>query len=64
MGLFDLIKLDSSNSGNVKYKKEVTDDELREWLKEKYHEVQWTGEKFKVKPMDLCRLNKNELKQH
>ncbi len=61
LNLFQLIGASGSGSGSTNIKKHVSEDNLRTWLKENKHEVQWTGEKFKVKPMDLYRLNKQKM---
>ncbi len=65
-GKFNVLKLfggDASVSGDYMKKGHVTEDVLRSWLKEHLYEVEWTGEVFKVKPVDLYRLNTQQLAQ-
>ncbi len=50
-------------SGDHKKKTHVSDDQLKQWLKEQHYDVEWTGELFKVKPVDLYRLNMQQLGQ-
>lgn len=57
VNLMKLVEFGGESSQSGKIKNEVSVQDVREWLREHRYEVEWTGEKFAPKALDLHRVN-------